>query len=403
MLNQKRVIVLGSTGSIGCSTLAVIRRFPDRFKVVGLSGHSRVGLLKKQAAEFKPEVVTLTSESISNRTSLPKKDFGEGTKLLFGTSGLRRMTFWPEVDLVVLAIPGTESLMPAFWAIESGANLALASKEALVMAGYLLTDKAKKSGVQIIPLDSEHNAIFQIISAFPKRSIKKIYLTASGGPFWKKKKGKVSLKNVLAHPVWKMGQKVTVDSATMVNKALEIIEAHYLFGLPPEKIGVLIHPQVAVHGLVEFEDGFTMANLSAPDMQLSIASGLFWPEKPPANPISRSLCLEDLSRLTFHRPTHRQFPALTLAYHILEKGGSYPAMFSVANEEAVNAFLSGLIEFEKILPLVKKVLKKEMPSSRLTLAEVMRISEETRQFTHLILGIPVNTRNLFHYEINSDK
>jgi len=390
MFTKKRIVILGSTGSIGCNTLAVIRRFPDRFKVVGLSGHSRIGLLKKQAAEFKPETVTLTDEVVSDRAVLAKKGFGEGTRLLSGTNGLRRMIFWPEVDLVVLAIPGTDSLMPAFWAVESGANLALASKEALVMAGSLLTDKAKKAGVKIIPLDSEHNAIFQIVSAFPERSIKKIYLTASGGPFWKKKKGKVSLQNVLAHPVWKMGRKVTVDSATMVNKALEIIEAHYLFDLPPEKIGVLIHPQVAVHGMVEFDDGFTMANLSAPDMRLSIASGLFWPEKPPANPISRSLCLEDLGKLTFHRPAHRQFPALTLAYRILEKGGSYPAIFSVANEEAVNAFLNGLIEFEKILPLVKKVLTKETPSSRLTLAEIVKISEETRQLTRFLSGIPAN-------------
>ena len=395
MFTKKRIIILGSTGSIGCNTLAVIRRFPDQFKVVGLSGHSRVGLLKKQAAEFKPEVVTLTDEAVSGRAALVKKGFGEGTKLLSGTNGLRRMVFWPEVDLVVLAIPGTDSLMPAFWAVESGANLALASKEALVMAGSLLTDKAQKSGVQIIPLDSEHNAIFQIISAFPERSIKKIYLTASGGPFWKKKKGKVSLQNVLAHPVWKMGRKVTVDSATMVNKALEIIEAHYLFGLPPEKIKVLIHPQVAVHGMVEFDDGFIMANFSTPDMRLSIAYGLFWPEKPPANLVSRSLCMEDLGKLTFHRPTHRQFPALTLAYRILEKGGSYPARFSVANEEAVNAFLNGLIEFEEILPLVKKVLTKETPSSRLTLAEVLKISEETRQFTRFLSGIPTNTSGSF--------
>ena len=395
MFTKKRVVILGSTGSIGCSTLAVIRRFPDRFKVVGLSGHRQFGLLKKQAAEFKPEAVALTGEAVSNRAISAKKGFVEGTKLLFGTDGLRRMLFWPEVDLAVLAIPGTESLMPAFWAVESGANLALASKEALVMAGNLLTDKAKRSGVQIIPLDSEHNAVFQIVSAFPERSIKKIYLTASGGPFWRKKKGRINRQKVLAHPVWKMGRKVTVDSATMVNKALEIIEAHYLFGLPPEKIKVLIHPQVAVHGMVEFEDGFIMANLSAPDMRLSIASGLFWPEKPPANPVSTSLSLENLGKLTFYRPVHRQFPALTLAYRILEKGGGYPARFSAANEEAVNAFLDGLIKFEEILPLVKKVLAKETSSSRLTLAEVLKISEETRRFTRFLLGIPADTSGFF--------
>ncbi|MFH2068057.1 MAG: 1-deoxy-D-xylulose-5-phosphate reductoisomerase [Candidatus Omnitrophota bacterium] len=395
MFAKKRIVILGSTGSIGCSTLAVIRRFPERFKVVGLSGHSRVGLLKKQAAEFKPEAVALTGTAVFNRAVSVKKSFTEGTKLLLGTDGLRRTVFWPEVDLVVLAIPGTESLMPAFWAVESGANLALASKEALVMAGSLLTDKAKRAGVQIIPLDSEHNAVFQIVSAFPERSIKKIYLTASGGPFWQKKKGKVNRQKVLAHPVWKMGRKVTVDSATMVNKALEIIEAHYLFGLPPEKIKVLIHPEVAVHGMVEFDDGFTMANLSAPDMRLSIASGLFWPERPPASPISTSLSLGSLGKLTFHRPAHRQFPALTLAYRILEKGGGYPAIFSVANEEAVNAFLNGLIEFEGILPLIKKVLEKEAPSSRLTLTEVLKISEETRQLTRFLLGIPTNAAGFF--------
>lgn len=383
---MKRIVILGSTGSIGCSTLSIVRRFPERFKVVGLSGRSQIGLLKKQAAEFKPEVVVLTGEAISDHLFVKGKGFGERTRLLFGADGLHRMIFWPEVDLVVLAIPGMDSLMPAFWAVESGANLALASKEALVMAGELLMTKAKKSGTRIIPLDSEHNAIFQILASSPDRVVKKIYLTASGGPFWKKKKGKVSLEKVLAHPVWKMGKKVTVDSATMVNKALEIIEAHHLFGLPPEKIEVLVHPQVAVHGLVEFEDGCTTANLSVPDMRVAIASGLFWPERPPANPVPHSLKLTEPGRLMFHKPSHVQFPALKLAYQVLKRGGSHPIKFSVANEEAVNAFLSGLIEFEKILPLVKKVLAKDMPVSRLTLAEIMRIAEETRLLTRFLIA-----------------
>ena len=383
---MKRIVVFGSTGSIGRSTLSVIRRFPERFRVVGLSAHSQTGLLRQQAAEFKPEVVVLSGESHKSGLALPVNSGGK-TEIFLGTEGLRKIAFWPGVDLAVLAIPGTESTMPAVWVLEAGRNLALASKEALVMAGEVLISKARSSGTVIIPLDSEHNAIFQIVSAFPGRRIKKIYLTASGGPFWKKKpKRKVSIREALAHPVWKMGKKVTVDSATMMNKALEVIGAHYLFGLPPEKIEVLIHPEVAVHGLVEFEDGFTIANLSVPDMRISIAFGLFWPERPPSSPVLRTLSLPEMGRLRFEKPSRRQFPALRLVYQVLEKAGSYPGVFSAANEEAVASFLSGLIEFEEIIPLVEKTLAKRKPFSASGPSEIIIEAEKTRSFVRSLIS-----------------
>ena len=373
---MKRIVIFVSTGSIGCNTLSVVRRFPKEFKVVGLSAHQQVGLLKRQVAEFEPEVVVLTDKNPGG--------FGR-TKVLSGPDGLKKLAFWPRSDLVVMAIPGSDSLMPAFWALEAGRTLALASKEALVMAGELLSARAKKSGVKIIPLDSEHNAIFQILSAYPDRPVKKIFLTASGGPFLNRKKKKVSIKEALAHPVWKMGRKVTIDSATMVNKALEIIEAHHLFGLPPEKIEVLIHPEVLVHGLVEFEDGFITANLSVPDMRLSIASGLFWPEDPPDTSAARSVSLSDLSRLTFQTPSPHQFPALGLAYDALKKGGTCPTAFSVANEEAVNAFLAGLLKFEDILPIVKRVVDKHQPGLKSSLSDVMAVANRTRFLTRFLI------------------
>ncbi|MFH0797682.1 MAG: 1-deoxy-D-xylulose-5-phosphate reductoisomerase [Candidatus Omnitrophota bacterium] len=373
---MKRIVIFGSTGSIGCNTLSVVRRFPEEFRVVGFSAHQQVGLLKKQVAEFEPEVVVLTDKNPGG--------FGR-TKVLSGPDGLKKLAFWPRSDLVVMAIPGSGSLMPASWALEAGRNLALASKEALVMAGELLIARAKKAGVRIIPLDSEHNAIFQILSAYPGRPVKKVFLTASGGPFLNQKKKKVSIKEALEHPVWKMGRKVTIDSATMVNKALEIIEAHHLFGLPPEKIGVLIHPEVLVHGLVEFEDGFITANLSVPDMKMPIAAGLFWPEDPPDTPVARAISLSDLSRLTFRAPSPRQFPALGLAYDVLKKGGSYPAAFSVANEEAVNAFLTGKIGFEAILSLVRTVVKEHRPIFRPDMSDILAVAEDTRTITRSLI------------------
>lgn len=225
------------------------------------------------------------------------------------------------------------------------------------MAGTILGAKAAAAGVRIIPLDSEHNSLFQVLENFPGRPVRRVFLTASGGPFWKNRRRKTTPDSVLAHPVWRMGRKVTVDSATMVNKALEVIEAHYLFGLPPERIGVLVHPEVAVHGLVEFHDGFTIACLSPPDMRYPIAAGLFWPGTPPRPPAAgRSLGLARGNH-TFRRPSRRRFPALDLAYYVLERGGTCPAVFSAANEEAVAAFLAGELPFERIVPLVERVVR----------------------------------------------
>ncbi|HNS49380.1 MAG TPA: 1-deoxy-D-xylulose-5-phosphate reductoisomerase [bacterium] len=372
---MKRVVIFGATGSIGNSTLAVIRRFPDDFRVVGLSGHCRHDLLQKQVREFRPEAVAFSGPAPESGFQAP------GARVLTGPGGLDQLADWPGVDLFVLAIPGSDALPIALRILESGRPLALASKEAMVMAGELLTATARRRRVRIIPLDSEHNAIFQILESNPDRPVRRIYLTASGGPFFRRRRPNVSITEALAHPVWKMGRKVSIDSATMVNKALEVIEAHYLFNLPPEKIGVLIHPEVTVHGLVEFEDGFVLANLSRPDMRMPIAYGLFWPDPPPDRPAVGPVDLVKLGRLTFHKPSRKQFPALSLAYRVLEKGGLWPAAFSVANETAVAAFLEGRIPFESIVTSIKQTLNRldgEITRRPAGLKEITDITERIR-------------------------
>lgn len=381
---MKRIVIFGSTGSIGRGVLSVVRRYPGHFRVVGISGSGQAGLLARQAAEFKPRVVV---RSGSGAGACPANPSSGPAAFHAGPEGLRRMAEWPGVDLAVLAIPGSDSLLPAAWCLEAGRSLALASKEALVMSGAVLNRAAASSGARIIPLDSEHNSLFQLLEAFPGRPLEKVYLTASGGPFWKRRPaGPVSPRRVLDHPVWSMGRKVTVDSATMINKALEVIEAHHLFRLPPEKIGVIVHPEVSVHGLVEFRDGFTMACLSPPDMRLAIAAGLFWPGRPPFSPVRKPARPTVSARHTFYRPRDRRFPALEIAYRVLGLGGTAPAVFSVANEEAVEAFLGGRLAFEGIVPLIERVLEGHRDSRALSLESVLDASARARARARSLLA-----------------
>lgn len=372
---MKHIIILGSTGSIGTQTLDVIRANPDEFCVIGLSAHKNTELFEKQTHEFKPKHMVLTSMSENPNEALSA------------------LASAPDADLVVNAISGTSGLTPTFAACKAGKKIALANKESFVMAGELIMDLAGKTGAQILPIDSEMNAIWQIIChAEPVEAcdIEKIILTASGGPFWKWKRNeleRVTAAQALKHPTWKMGEKISVDSATLMNKAFEIIEARWLFDIPPEKIDVVIHRQSTVHALVQFCDGNTQAILSTPDMRIPISYVLFYPIRPShskANSLTRpkgaplraqrapsNLNLSELT-LTFEKPDYSIFEGPRLAYEVLEAGGIMPAAFCLADEIAVQKFLKGEISFLGIYDFIKRALErvKNMPLSMEALTEL---------------------------------
>lgn len=332
---MKKIIILGSTGSIGESTLDVIRRNPGRFKVCGLSTKGNVELLHKQVEEFKPEKVSIGGE---------------------GLLELVRM----DADLVVSAMVGAVGLRPTLEAIRSGKDIALANKEVLIMAGEIIMTEAKKAGVNIIPIDSEHSAIMQCLWKRDPSEIKRLILTASGGPFYNRTDlTDITPEMALQHPTWKMGRKVTIDSATLMNKGLEVIEASFLFGIPIDKIEVVIHPESIVHAMVEFIDGSVVALMHMPDMRIPIQYALSWPERWDGG--YGVLDLTKIGTLTFTKPDLERFPALELAYKAARVGGSMPAALSVADEICVERFLKGEISFSDIVPAIKEVMEKVTP------------------------------------------
>ncbi len=318
---MENVVILGSTGSIGTSALEVLSRFPDRFRLLGLSSNVNIRKLKQQIARYKPKFAVVTEEKTYHK--LKKELSGSKVKILFGMDGIKEMVSDPETDLVINALVGAVGLVPTYETLEFGKRLALANKESLVMAGELITKKAKEKEKEILPIDSEHSAIKQCLLSGRKSEVKRLILTGSGGPFLKRRNLKnVTVEQSLSHPVWKMGKKITVDSATLMNKGLEVIEAHWLFGVPKEKIEVLIHPQSVVHSMVEFEDGSTIAQLSVPNMKLPIQYALLYPERLPSN--NKSLNLTELKNLTFFSPDYKKFPCLKLCYQVLELGAQPP-------------------------------------------------------------------------------
>lgn len=350
---MKRIVILGSTGSIGTSALDVVSRFPDRFRVVGLAAGKNVSLLLKQIHQFKPELVAVSDE----KTYKILRSEVRNIEILFGTEGISSVAAMPGADTVISAIVGSAGLLPTIAAVRAGKAVALANKETLVMAGDIVMSEVKKHNTTLLPVDSEHSAIFQCIRGYEKDSIKKIILTASGGPFVGKTTEEledVSPESALKHPNWSMGKKITIDSATLMNKGLEVIEAHHLFGLPPEKIDVLIHPQSIMHSIVEFNDGSYLAQLSNPDMKGPIAYALSFPER--LQGVMESIDWERLSGLTFQKPDNKTFPCLSLAYSALKTGGTMPAVLNASNEIAVEAFLNGIIGFNRIPVIIKKVM-----------------------------------------------
>lgn len=358
---RKKIVILGSTGSIGQQTLEVIRKFSNEFEVVGLSGWENTDFLKEQISFFKPKIAVVKNECNAKKL---KKDLNKlsGIKILWGTDGLIRISTLEVADIIVVAITGIASLIPTFEAVKRGKNIALASKEALVVAGELLVKEAKLRNAKILPIDSEHSAILQCLKNEQKDSVEKIILTASGGALYNltgTALENVSVEDALDHPTWKMGKKVTIDSATLMNKGLEVIEAKWFFNIPANKIEVVIHPQSYVHSMVQFIDGTILAQIGEHDMRIPIQYALFYPNRT-VNSFPR-LDLTKIGQLTFKKVNFDKFPCIKLAYKALELGGTMPAVLNGANEIAVNAFLNNKINFLAIPIIIKNTMKEHKP------------------------------------------
>ncbi len=368
---SKKIAILGSTGSIGISTLKVVQKLKPDFQVVGLTANRNVRELARQITIFKPKMAALMDESLFE--DLKKLVKGTSTKLFTGTEGVVTVAGESGADMVLSAIVGAAGLKPTLTAIQKGKDIALANKETMVMAGEVVTKAAKKSGSKILPVDSEHCAVFQcLVGLNHSDEIHKILLTASGGPFRRlnrKHFGKITLKQALNHPTWRMGPKITIDSATLMNKGLEVIEAHYLFGAPYQKIDIVIHPESIIHSMVEYVDGSVLAQLGTTDMQIPIQYALTYPAR--ANsPVTR-LDLTQTGALHFEKPDRKKFPCVDLAYAAGEKGGTFPAVLNAANEVAVGRFLQGEIAFNSIPKIIDKTLRKYRPLTNGTLDGIL--------------------------------
>jgi 1-deoxy-D-xylulose-5-phosphate reductoisomerase len=374
---RRRLAILGSTGSIGRQTLDVVAAHPDRFDVVALAAGSNISLLQRQIDQFRPSLVSIAREDDRQLVHAPN--------VLSGVDGLLAVATVPEADIVVVATSGHSAIRPTLAAITAGKTIALANKEAIVCAGEIIVAEAQRRGVQIRPIDSEHSGLWQCLSIPHRREeLERIVLTASGGPFRDtppERLSQVTAAEALAHPVWKMGNKITVDSATLMNKGLEVIEAHWLFGLALNQIEVVIHPQCTVHALVWFCDGSVVAQLAYPDMRVPIQYALSYPDRLQAT--APRLDLTSLGRLEFRPPDPERFPALQLALQAGEAGGTYPTVLSSADEVAVDAFLRGEIGFSEIPLVVRDVLERhQAPSGPLTLEQVFEADAWARAEAH---------------------
>jgi 1-deoxy-D-xylulose-5-phosphate reductoisomerase len=381
---MKRLAILGSTGSIGVNTLDIVRQFPERFEVVSLSAGLNIELLKEQILRFQPKVVSVLSRELKGK--LKKELPGADVEVLHGVEGLIRVATHPEVDQVVSAIVGAVGLIPTLSAIKTGKSIALANKEPLVMAGKIVMEEAKKTRAQILPVDSEHSAIFQALLGHRKEDIHRLILTASGGPFLNlplSKLNEVTVKDALNHPHWEMGRKITIDSASLMNKGLEVIEAHWLFGIPVEKIIVRIHPQSVVHSMVEYIDGSIIGQMGIADMRIPISYALSFPER--MNLKLPSLDLSQVGPLTFFHPDPEKFPCLRLAYQSIEIGETMPAILNAANEVAVNGFLEGSIKFTDIPLLIQRVMEEHELKTVRTIEDILRADQWAREKAKTII------------------
>ncbi len=377
---KKKVVILGSTGSIGRSALEVIDQHGDRLEVLGLSAHSNRELFLKQIEKYKPEFVTLTDKSAFDE--LHKQAASIKTQLLPFDSGITFLAGHPDADIVLNGIVGAAGLQASVAALRASKRLALANKESMVIGGDLINDLIDTSGGELIPVDSEHSAIFQAMLAGKPNEVRKIILTASGGPFrdWPREKfAAITKTDALNHPTWKMGPKITVDSATMMNKGLEVIEAVQLFGVPPAQIEVVIHPQSIIHSMVEFTDSSIIAQLSNPDMRLPIAYSFFYPER--CKSAFGQADFGSINKLTFEKPDFEKFPLMGAAYRAAEEGGTVPAVLNAANEIAVAAFLNEKIGFQRIPEIVIKVMDRHNRVENPTYDDIMEADTWGRKTT----------------------
>jgi 1-deoxy-D-xylulose-5-phosphate reductoisomerase len=382
----KRLAILGSTGSIGRNVLDVVRQFPERFQIVGLAAGRNLPLLAEQIRYFRPAVVSVQDRELAGELSrLLASD--NHVRVVPGIAGAQEVAAATQADLVVSAMVGAVGLEPTLTAIREGIAVALANKETLVTAGALVMDAARQHNVPIIPIDSEHSAIFQAIQGNQAKDIRRLWITASGGPFLRKTReelASVTAAEALKHPNWNMGPKITIDSATLMNKGLEVIEASVLFNLPPHRIEVHVHPQSIIHSLVEYIDGSVIGQLGIPDMRVPISYALAYPERLPLN--LPPLDLFQVGRLDFEPPDLERFPCLGLAFQALEEGGDMPAVLNAANEVAVAAFLQGAISFPEIARLISQVMAAHAVQPLTSLEQVLAVDRRARQAASTIIS-----------------
>lgn len=381
---MKGVTILGSTGSIGESTLDVLSRHPDRYKVVALTANTDIDKLFEQCKQFQPEYIVVADSGAAEKMDVILKGSDQDVKLLSGVAGLEEVASLSQTEYVMAAIVGVAGLRPTLAAARSGKRILLANKESLVMSGHLLMEEVKKHKAVLLPIDSEHNAIFQSMPAnfsegLSKVGVRKILLTASGGPFRTtplSQLNKVTPEQACAHPNWEMGKKISVDSATMMNKGLEVIEACWLFNTDPDRIEVVLHPQSVIHSMVEYVDGSVLAQLGNPDMRTPIAHALAWPERIESG--VESLDIFSVARLDFESPDYDRFPCLRLAYEAMHIGGTAPAILNAANEVAVQEFLEGRLAFTGISGLIEKTLKDVTPGTADSLETLYEADQQAR-------------------------
>lgn len=379
---MKKIGILGSTGSIGTQTLEIARNNKD-IQVVALAAGSSVQKMEEQVREFSPRIAVMWSDKAAEELRVKVAD--TDTKVLCGMEGLLEIAVMEEMEVLVTAIVGMIGIRPTIAAIEAGKTIALANKETLVTAGHIIMPLAAEKGVPILPVDSEHSAIFQSLHGENRERISKILLTASGGPFRGKKREElteITVEDALKHPNWSMGRKITVDSATLVNKGLEVIEAKWLFDVEPEKIQVIVHPQSIIHSMVEYVDGGIMAQLGVPDMKLPIQYALFYPDRRPM--AGKRVDFYDLGSITFEKPDTETFKGLKMAYDAIEKGGSMPTVFNAANEKAVALFLDRKIRFLEIYDLIQGAMEHHKTIPNPSVDEILEAEAESYEYINAL-------------------
>jgi 1-deoxy-D-xylulose-5-phosphate reductoisomerase len=383
---MKSLAILGCTGSVGASTLDIVSRFPERFRVVAMAAGNNVQLLAEQVRRFDPELVSVATPELARELALRVRP--QHPAILCGDEGAVAVATHPPAQLVMSALVGALGLRPTLAAIRSGKDIAFANKEVLVVAGELITRAVRESGVRLLPVDSEHNAIFQCLQGRPKSTVKRVILTASGGPFreWPAERfAWITVEDALKHPTWRMGNKITIDSATLMNKGLEVIEAHWLFDLDPEQISVVIHPQSVIHSMVEMVDGSTIAEMAVADMAIPIAFALAYPERLELAHL-KPLSLIDHVNLAFEEPDLERFPCLRLGYDALRAGGTMAACLNAANEEVVAGFLAGQTRFVDIPCHLETVMRRHLNYEARSLEDLMEADQWARRLARELMG-----------------